>query len=157
MSVEENAPQTGAGEQTPRERVQHQIDHDAAVQWLNIEFLHVAEDGVRVRMPVLDSMRNGFGIVHGGFPYLLGDTAFAFTGTASGAPMVTHQANVTYTAPASGAYLEAESKLLHRYGRNVICEVTVRDEDGSVVTYLSVHGVVSRKVATTDNSNRIGG
>lgn len=138
--------------ETPRQRVQHQINHDAAVKWLNLDFIHVSDDGLRVRMPVLDQMRNGFGIVHGGFPYLLGDTAFAFTGTAAGTPIVTHQANVTYTAPASGEHLEAESRLLHRYGRNVICEVTVRDEGGPVVAYMSVHGVVSKKLATTRNS-----
>lgn len=151
MSIESESAGT-ADALTPRARVQHQIDHDAAVQWLNIDFVDVKDDGIRVRMPVRAEMRNGFGIVHGGFPYLLGDTAFAFTGTAAGFPMVTHQANMTYTAPASGSFLEAESKLLHRYGRNVICEVTVRDEDGSVVAFMNCHGVVSKKVATTTNS-----
>lgn len=143
---------TGGDDRSPRERVQHQIDHDAAVQWLGIEFLEVTETRVTVRMPVRDEMRNGFGIVHGGFPYLLADTAFAFSGTASGTPMVTHQSNTTYTAPARGEFLAATSSIQHRYGRNVICEVTVRDEDGTVVAYLSVHGVISKKVASTDNS-----
>ncbi|MGO1542793.1 MAG: PaaI family thioesterase [Gulosibacter sp.] len=142
--------------QTPRERVQHQIDHDAAVQWLGIEFLEVEETGVTVRLPIRNEMRNGFGIVHGGFPYLLADTAFAFSGTASGTPMVTHQSNTTYTAPAKGEYLVATSKILHRYGRNIICDVTVQDDDGTVVAYLSMHGVVSKKVATTGNSKLAG-
>lgn len=141
---------------TPQERVQHQIDHDAAVQWLNMEFTEITETGVTIRMPIRDEMRNGFGIVHGGFPYLLGDTAFAFCGTAAGFPMVTHQSNTTYTAPAKGEFLEARSRILHRYGRNVICEVTVRDEGEIVVAYMSVHGVVSSKVATTSNSSRVG-
>ena len=143
--------------ETPWGRVQHQIDHDAAVNWLNIEFLDVSEEGVTIRMPVRDEMRNGFGIVHGGFPYLLGDTAFAFSGTAAGVPMVTHQSNTTYTAPAKGEFLEARSRILHRYGRNVICEVTVRDEGEVVVAYMSVHGVVSSKVASTSNSTRVNG
>ncbi|RRJ88634.1 PaaI family thioesterase [Gulosibacter macacae] len=140
---------------TPRERVDHQVAHDITVQWLGIEFIEVDEHHVRARMPIRDEMRNGFGIVHGGFPYLLGDTAFAFSGTAAGAPMVTHHASTTYTAPACGAYLEAEARVHHRYGRYVICNVDVFDEDGSTVVHQSMHGVVSKKVATTENASAV--
>lgn len=148
--------ENAADPQTPLARVQHQAAHDAAVIWLGIEFTEVSENSVSARLPIRDDMRNGFGIVHGGFPYLLADTAFAFSGTASGTPMVTHQSNTTYTAPAKGEYLEATAKILHRYGRNVICDVSVRDDDGTVVAYLSMHGVISKKVATTDNSKLAG-
>lgn len=136
---------------TPRARVDHQIAHDPTVDWLGIEFIEVDEEHIRVRMPVRDEMRNGFGIVHGGFPYLLADTAFAFSGTALGEPMVTHHANTTYTAPARGAFLEAEARIHHRYGRYVICNVDVFDEDGTPVVHTSAHGVVSKRIATTDN------
>ncbi|MDJ1372483.1 PaaI family thioesterase [Gulosibacter molinativorax] len=156
VQQDESGEQNESATQTPRERVQHQIDHDAAVQWLGIEFLEVEETGVTLRLPVRDEMRNGFGIVHGGFPYLLADTAFAFSGTAAGTPMVTHQSNTTYTAPAKGSVLSATAKILHRYGRNVICDVSVRDDDGTVVAYLSMHGVVSKKVASTGNSKLAG-
>ncbi|NLT27146.1 MAG: PaaI family thioesterase [Microbacteriaceae bacterium] len=142
---------------TPRERVEHQVAHDITVQWLGIEFVEVEEDRVLARMPVRDEMRNGFGIVHGGFPYLLGDTAFAFSGTASGRPMVTHHASTTYTAPAKGAFLTAEAQVVHRYGRYVICKVDVRDEDGTPVVHQSMHGVISRKVATTENAKLVPG
>lgn len=144
-------------DRTPRERVEHQVAHDITVQWLGIEFVEVEEDRVVARMPVRDEMRNGFGIVHGGFPYLLGDTAFAFSGTASGTPMVTHHASTTYTAPAKGAFLTAEAQVVHRYGRYVICKVDVRDDDGSTVVHQSMHGVVSRKVATTANAALVPG
>lgn len=152
MTMSEADAQQGRDASTPQERVEYQRDHDAAVQWLGIEFVEVSEHRVTARLPVRDEMRNGFGIIHGGFPYLLADTAFAFSGTAAGTPMVTHQSNTTYTAPARGDYLEATANILHRYGRNVICDVTVRDDDGSVVAYLSMHGVVSKRVATTGNS-----
>lgn len=154
MAADDDAVDDGL---TPRERVDHQVAHDITVQWLGIEFLEVEEDRVLARMPVRDEMRNGFGIVHGGFPYLLGDTAFAFSGTASGRPMVTHHASTTYTAPAKGEHLTAEARVLHRYGRYVICQVDVRDDDGAKVVHQSMHGVISRKVATTANARLVPG
>lgn len=138
-----------AGEEpvSPLERVQRQATSDATVAWLRIEFVKVEIDRVLARMQVRDEMRNAFGIVHGGLLFLLGDTAFAFSGAAAGHPMVTHHASTTYTAPAKGSVITAEAKIVHRYGRNVICSAIVRDQDGTVVVHQTMQGVISRKGA----------
>lgn len=128
-----------------RDRVARQIAQDPSIGYLRFRFTEISEDGVAIRMPVEPGMRNAFGMTQGGFAFLLGDAVFAFTATASGVPMVTHHANVTYTAPACGDELTARGRILHRYGRHAVVEVVVLDGEGSLACIMTVHGVASRE------------
>ena len=125
-------------------RVAEQAEGDPSVAMLAYTFTSITPDSVTVRMPITDGMRNAFGIAQGGFVFALGDAAFAFTATASGTPMVTHHANVTYLAPAAGAYVEARGRIAHRYGRNAVVDVEVLDDAGSPICVLTVHGVAAK-------------
>jgi acyl-CoA thioesterase len=58
--------------------VNHMMDNDFFSQWLGIEVLDIKEGYSKVKMTVRKEMVNGFGIVHGGIPFSLADSAFAF-------------------------------------------------------------------------------
>ena len=58
--------------------VSRMIDHDLFSQWMGIEILEIREGYSRIQMTIRKEMVNGFGIVHGGIPFSLADSAFAF-------------------------------------------------------------------------------
>jgi acyl-CoA thioesterase len=62
----------------PRQVVDRMMQQDRFSQWLGIEVLEVTEGYSRIRMTIREEMVNGFGIVHGGIPFSLADSAFAF-------------------------------------------------------------------------------
>ena len=51
---------------------------DLFSQWLGIEVLEVKEGYSKIKMMVRKEMINGFGIVHGGIAFSLGDSCFVF-------------------------------------------------------------------------------
>ena len=58
--------------------VEKMMDHDAFSQWMGVEVLEVKEGYSKIKMTIRKEMVNGFGIVHGGLPFSLADSAFAF-------------------------------------------------------------------------------
>jgi acyl-CoA thioesterase len=58
--------------------VDRMIDHDLFSQWMGIEVLEIKEGYSRIQMTIRKEMVNGFGIIHGGLPFSLADSAFAF-------------------------------------------------------------------------------
>jgi len=58
--------------------VSHMMQNDFFSQWLGVEVLEIKEGYSKVRMTIRKEMVNGFGIIHGGIPFSLADTAFAF-------------------------------------------------------------------------------
>ncbi|MBS4042617.1 MAG: hydroxyphenylacetyl-CoA thioesterase PaaI [Chitinophagaceae bacterium] len=63
---------------SPKEVVNHMMQHDKFSQWLGIEVLDVNEGYSKIRMTIREEMVNGFGIAHGGIAFSLADSAFAF-------------------------------------------------------------------------------
>ncbi|MBX6767757.1 MAG: hydroxyphenylacetyl-CoA thioesterase PaaI [Actinomadura rubrobrunea] len=109
-------------------------ERDAATRHLGMEIADVAPGRARVRMTVTDVMVNGFGMAHGGYVFLLADTAFAYACNSRGPVTVAASADVTFVTPArSGDVLEAEATERVRYGRNGVYDVTVRRADDGVV------------------------
>ncbi|MGI5169156.1 hydroxyphenylacetyl-CoA thioesterase PaaI [Spirillospora sp. CA-253888] len=108
---------------------------DRAAHHLGIEVSAVAPGRATVRMAVTGTMVNGFGIAHGGYVFLLADTAFAYACNTHDAVTVAATADVVFVAPAhEGDVLEAMAAERTRYGRNGVCDVTVRRvSDGAVV------------------------
>ena len=100
---------------------------DRASQHLGIEITDVAPGRARARMTVAATMVNGHGIVHGGYVFLLADTAFAFACNTYDVPTVAAAADVVFVAPAQeGDELTAEAVERLRYGRSGVYDVTVR-------------------------------
>ncbi|WP_157246615.1 hydroxyphenylacetyl-CoA thioesterase PaaI [Nonomuraea typhae] len=107
---------------------------DTASTALGIELLDLAEGRAVCRMAVTGQMVNGHGLCHGGYVFLLADTAFACACNTYGPVTVAAGAEITFVAPArAGDVLTAEAGERTRYGRSGIYDITVRAADGRVV------------------------
>jgi acyl-CoA thioesterase len=108
---------------------------DRASQHLGIAVDGVAPGRATASMTVTETMVNGHDIVHGGYVFLLADTAFAFACNTYDEVTVAAGADVTFVAPARlGDELVAEAVERRRFGRSGVYDVTVaRAADGEVV------------------------
>jgi acyl-CoA thioesterase len=109
------------------------FDRDRASQGLGMELVEAGDGAAVVRMRVTDAMVNGHGLAHGGFVFLLADTAFACACNSHGPVTVAAGADVSFLRPVrAGDLLEAQARERAVSGRNGIYDVTVR-HDGDVV------------------------
>jgi acyl-CoA thioesterase len=100
---------------------------DHASRDLGMELLDVGDGKATVRMTVGRSMINGHGIAHGGYVFLLADTAFACACNSRGVVTVAAGADISFVAPVrEGAVLVAEASERVSFGRSGIYDVTVR-------------------------------
>ncbi|OJF12356.1 phenylacetic acid degradation protein PaaD [Couchioplanes caeruleus subsp. caeruleus] len=106
---------------------------DKASQALGIELVSAGDGTAVVRMKVTAAMVNGHGMTHGGFVFLLADTAFACACNSLGPVTVSAGADVAFLRPtAEGDVLEARAQERATSGRSGIYDVTVT-RDGDVV------------------------
>jgi acyl-CoA thioesterase len=105
---------------------------DAASRALGIELVEAAGGSAVARMRVTELMVNGHGLTHGGFLFLLADTAFACACNSHGPVTLAAGAEISFVAAARlGDLLTAVATERTRYGRNGIYDVTVfRGEPG---------------------------
>jgi acyl-CoA thioesterase len=81
-------------------------------------------------------MVNGHAIAHGGYLFLLADTAFACACNSHGPVTVAAGADITFVAPArAGEVLVATAAERVRYGRSGVYDVTVRRGDQIVAEF----------------------
>jgi acyl-CoA thioesterase len=123
---------------------------DQASRALGIEVSDVSPGRAVARLTVTAAMVNGHAIAHGGYVFLLADTAFAFACNTYGFVTVARGADITFVAPThEGDELEAVAEERHRAGRNGIYDVTVRrrtsDQSTAVVAEFRGH---SRQLST---------
>lgn len=99
---------------------------DRASNALGIELLHIGEGVAVARMVVTAAMVNGHGTAHGGYLFLLADTAFACACNTDGAATVAAAADIDFVAPArEGDALLATARERARFGRSGIYDVRV--------------------------------
>jgi acyl-CoA thioesterase len=109
---------------------------DLASQRAGITVDGVAPGRATARMPVGEAMINGHEICHGGYIFLLADTAFAFACNTYGAATVAQACDVVFVRPARlGDLLVATATERVRYGRNGIYDVTVRAGEAVVAEF----------------------
>ncbi|MEX1656069.1 hydroxyphenylacetyl-CoA thioesterase PaaI [Streptomyces pseudovenezuelae] len=100
---------------------------DQASKGLGIELLEHGEGTAELRMTVTPEMVNGHGIAHGGYVFLLADTAFACACNSHGPMTVAAAADIDFVAPArAGDVLVATARERTRFGRSGIYDVSVR-------------------------------
>jgi acyl-CoA thioesterase len=100
---------------------------DVASQSLGITISDVAPGRAVATMSVAQSMVNGHGICHGGYVFLLADTAFAFACNTRGPAVVAAGADISFLAPVrAGDELVAEGVERVVRGRSGLYDVTVR-------------------------------
>ncbi len=112
------------------------FDDDEASKRLGMELLSVGDGRAVVRMTITAGMVNGHAIAHGGYVFLLADTAFACACNSHGPVTVAAGADITFVTSAHrGDVLEARAEERVVYGRSGICDVTVRRGDEVVAEF----------------------
>jgi acyl-CoA thioesterase len=96
------------------EVVNHMMENDFFSQWMGVEVLDVKEGYSKIKMTIRKEMVNGFGIVHGGIPFSLADSAFAFACNNRNNLSVALDVTITFTKAVNvGDVLTAEAKEVH--------------------------------------------
>jgi acyl-CoA thioesterase len=109
------------------------FDRDMASRGLGMELVEAGDGAAVVRMRVTDSMVNGHRMVHGGYVFMVADTAFACACNSRGPVTVAAGADITFLQPTrAGVVLEARARERSTNGRNGVYDVTVFS-DGDVV------------------------
>jgi acyl-CoA thioesterase len=109
---------------------------DRASQALGIAITDVGPGRATATMSVSETMVNGHGICHGGYVFLLADTAFAFACNTHGLSVVAAGADVSFLAPVhAGDELVADAVERALRGRSGLYDVTVRTGEKVVAEF----------------------
>src|SRR3712207_1024419 len=114
--------------------VHKMMQNDLFSQWLGIEVLEIHEGYSKIKMTLRDEMINGFGIIHGGVPFSLADSAFAFACNNRNNLSVALDTSITFTkATKPGDVLTAEAKELHNGRSTGLYLITITNAAGEQV------------------------
>jgi acyl-CoA thioesterase len=109
---------------------------DEASRSLGMQLLRVGDGTAVVQMTIGPSMLNGHTIAHGGYLFMLADTAFACACNSRGPVTVAVAADITFVAPVrEGDVLVATAQERVSYGRSGIYDVSVRRGDEVVAEF----------------------
>jgi acyl-CoA thioesterase len=109
---------------------------DRASQGLGMRIVSVGPGRATLEMTVRDDMVNGHAIGHGGFTFMLADSAFAFACNSYNRSTVAASCEIRFLAPTRlGDVLVAEAEERSREGRDGVYDVAVT-RDGTVVARL---------------------
>lgn len=108
------------------ESVRRMLDDDLASRSLGMHLVDAGPGFATVRMTIADTMVNGHALAHGGYVFLLADTAFACACNSHGPVTLAAGADITFVAPVRrGDLLEARAIERVRFGRSGVYDVTV--------------------------------
>ena len=106
---------------------------DDATKGLGMEILRIKAGEAVLTMAVQPHMVNGHGIAHGGFIFLLADSAFAFACNSHNEKAVAAQCNISFILPGKlGDRLTATAREISRTGRSGIYDVRVTVDDVAI-------------------------
>ncbi|WP_084724910.1 hydroxyphenylacetyl-CoA thioesterase PaaI [Streptacidiphilus melanogenes] len=112
------------------------FDGDTASAALGIHLEEVGPGRAVLRMKVTPGMVNGHRIGHGGYVFLLADSAFACACNTHGPVTVAAGADIVFvTQVLEGDELVATAEERTRYGRSGVYDVTVRRGDEVVAEF----------------------
>ena len=116
------------------EVVNHMMENDFFSQWLGIEVLEIKEGYSRIKMTVRKEMVNGFGIVHGGIPFSLADSAFAFACNNRNNLSVALDTSINFIKPVHvGDVLTAEAIEIHNGKSTGLYHITITNQNNHAV------------------------
>ena len=123
------------------------LAEDRASAAVGVELVSVGPGRATMTMTVRPDMVNGHDIAHGGYVFLLADSAFAVACNSYGQRAVAAGCDIAFLEPVRvGERLTAEAAERHRGLRSGLYDVAVRRDDGRVVAELRGR---SRTVAGT--------
>lgn len=110
------------------------MENDFFSQWMGVEVLDVKEGYSKIKMTIRQEMVNGFGIVHGGLPFSLADSAFAFACNNRNNLSVALDVTITFTKAVNvGDILTAEAKEIHNGRSTGVYLITVTNQKNESV------------------------
>jgi acyl-CoA thioesterase len=110
------------------------LAEDQASRALGMSIDRVSPGLAVLSMSVVPSMVNGHGLCHGGYIFMLADSAMAFASSSRGQRTVAQHCQISYIAPGRlGMRLVAEARERHRAERSGIYDVTVKSEAGETI------------------------
>jgi acyl-CoA thioesterase len=116
------------------EVVSHMMKNDYFSQWMGVELIEVKEGYSKIKMTIRKEMVNGFGIVHGGLPFSLADSAFAFACNNRNNLSVALDVTITFTKAVNvGDVLTAEAKEVHNGRSTGVYLITVTNQKNETV------------------------
>lgn len=135
-SPQESAREAQAADPQQRaERVgQLMMADDRASRHLGIELDQIGPGHARMSLTVRPELTNGHGICHGGYIFLLADTAFAFACNSRNQRTVAAGCSIEFLAPAhEGERLTAEAVERHLAGRHGLYDISVHNQTGTLI------------------------
>ena len=109
-------------------------ERDPASQALGMTLDAIRPGYARMSMRVRDDMLNGHGTCHGGYIFMLADSAFAFACNSHNFNTVGAGCTIDYLAPGrAGDMLVAEAVEQALSGKTGVYDVVVTDQDGRKV------------------------
>jgi len=112
------------------------FEEDRASRSAGMLLLAAGDGTAMVQLTISPAMVNGHVIAHGGYVFMLADTAFACACNSRGQATVAAGADITFVAPArEGDVLVATAEERISYGRSGIYDVTVRRGDEVVAEF----------------------
>ena len=114
--------------------VNHMMENDFFSQWLGIEVLEIKEGYSKIKMTVRKEMVNGFGIVHGGIPFSLADSAFAFACNNRNNLSVALDTSINFIKPVHvGDILTAEAIEIHNGRSTGLYHISITNQNENSV------------------------
>jgi len=113
---------------------------DATSRALGLQLISVEPGAAALGMVVTATMVNWHNTCHGGFIYLLADTAFGYASNSRNQRMVAQHCSISYLNPAHrGDRLIAPAVGRRHAGRSAIFDVAVTREDGTPIAEFRGH------------------
>jgi acyl-CoA thioesterase len=109
--------------------VEKMMQEDLFSQWLGIEVLDIKEGYSKIKMTVRKEMINGLGIVHGGIPFSLADSSFAFACNNRNVLSVALDTSINFIKPVHvDDVLTAEAKEMHNGRSTGLYHITITNQ-----------------------------
>ncbi len=113
---------------------QRMHSNDPVAQDLAISLEEARAGYARISMLLREEMSNAYGTGHGGYCFLLADTAFGLACNNRGVKAFAQSAHITFMDfGRPGERLTAAAEERSRAGRSGVFDATVRGEDGRIV------------------------
>jgi len=104
---------------------------DSASKWFGLTLDAIGPGHAEMSLRVEQHHLNGHGICHGGFIFVLADSAFAFACNSYNRRVVAQHNSISYLSPGQpGERLVARAQEISLTGRSGIYDVTVTAPDG---------------------------
>nr|WP_157755641.1 hydroxyphenylacetyl-CoA thioesterase PaaI [Neomegalonema perideroedes] len=120
---------------------------DSASRRLGMSLERVAPGEARLSMTITEAMSNGHGNCHGGYMFILADSAFAFACNSYNQAAVAQHCSISFLIPGRiGDRLTAEAREVSRKGRSGLYDIRITNQNGEHVAEFRGHSRVVKGV-----------